>query len=416
MTNWLSIALDDTLCPSLRRGGFLDVPHACVEPYATRPLVGAGLHTIGSVEYLRMVVQRPLWVRWLLTQGYSVLQCDVDVVMLRNPLPYLASAAALAAPRRCNNPANLNSSRRAALPCPHHNSTLLLQSELSYGYNAGFYLVRPSESSVAFFDSWMQEMVQPTKESAVQEQHAMFFTLGNIGSRAAKHWMARGMQLVKLQETEFPVGKVWYELWDSPTHGTDKARAYVLHINWVKSSDIKKWRLKRDHLWFLDGTDETCAVDFDPLERACQRRCAAHVSCELGRPCPEASCWQLTQWALFDLAKSVVFNHSVTCKSKGPRRKICETKAVEDRWHPMAFERACGPAAPPEPAELARVLPEVASRALGRAAALLRAGASVHEIFALPHLLDDYGGRPAGVANPKAKAVFSALRRRLGLR
>ena len=28
-------------------------------------------------------MQRPLWIRWLLTQDYTVLQCDVDIVWLR---------------------------------------------------------------------------------------------------------------------------------------------------------------------------------------------------------------------------------------------------------------------------------------------------------------------------------------------
>ena len=32
-----------------------------------------------------LVVQRPLWMRWLLNEGFSVLQCDADVVALLQP-------------------------------------------------------------------------------------------------------------------------------------------------------------------------------------------------------------------------------------------------------------------------------------------------------------------------------------------
>ena len=186
--SWMVIAMDNATCPSLKRGGFIDAlaeKYACVEPYGAHPLVGASVATYGSVEFWRLVVQRPLWVRWLLVQGYSVLQCDVDVVWLRDPLPYFGSRGVSALGKRCGNPGNLIKQvysnrtgrlkwqqRKSPLPCPHHNSTLLVQSEMGFGYNCGFYLVRPGNSSVSFIDAWLQEMLQPTKEKSMHEQHA----------------------------------------------------------------------------------------------------------------------------------------------------------------------------------------------------------------------------------------------------
>ena len=63
---------------------------SCVAPYKYRPLSDeahkneSSRH--GSAHFWRLVIQRPLWVQWLLQEGYSVLQCDVDVVWLHNPL------------------------------------------------------------------------------------------------------------------------------------------------------------------------------------------------------------------------------------------------------------------------------------------------------------------------------------------
>ena len=45
--------------------------------------------TYRSVNFNRMVMQRPLWVRFLLQQGYSVIQCDLDIVWIRDPQPLL---------------------------------------------------------------------------------------------------------------------------------------------------------------------------------------------------------------------------------------------------------------------------------------------------------------------------------------
>jgi hypothetical protein len=146
--NWMAVAMDNTTCPSLSRGGFLTsaaeaatAQHACVEPYAMRPLVGASTAAYGSAPFWRLVVQRPLWIRWLLTQDYTVLQCDVDVVWMNNPLPHLASPRAFAPPKSCSHPASIFGARNISgqirwrqkkeYQCPHANSTLMVQSELS---------------------------------------------------------------------------------------------------------------------------------------------------------------------------------------------------------------------------------------------------------------------------------------------
>ena len=387
--NWLVVSMDNATCPGLQRGGFVTAgdPHACVEPYSSRPLkVGK----YGSEAFWRLVVQRPLWIRWLLTQGYTVLQCDVDVVFIRNPLPHLLSTVDQSPPKRCSHPASISNPTnrsgqirwrwRTGYSCPHHNSSLMIQSEMSYGFNCGFYLARPHAASIKFMDAWMQEMIHPTAEHASHEQHAMLFTLGNIGSQTARRWLAQGMQLIKLLDANFPTGKVWYEM----PKMTDKDRAYILHCNWVTQIAHKKLRLKRDNLWFLDDNDETCRAEFDPFAEACHRRCVPIRSCALGEPCKESSCHEFTQRALTDLARSV-------------RRP---GEPVEDRWHPMAFRRACAGSN----SSSRHPLPEAAA-ALDEAATLMQRHASATAVFGIPRITDI-----------QSRESFASVRKKLGLR
>jgi len=403
----MAVAMDNATCPSLSRGGFLTsaaeaatAQHACVEPYAMRPLVGASTAAYGSAPFWRLVVQRPLWIRWLLTQDYTVLQCDVDVVWMNSPLPHLASPRAFAPPKSCSHPASIFGARNISgqirwrqkkeYQCPHANSTLMVQSELSYGYNCGFYLARPCSSSVAFMDAWMEEMLRPTKEHTMHEQHAMLYTLGHVFSRSSHRWLERGMQLVKLDEQEFPTGKVWYDLALDPRWATDKRRSYIMHCNWVTNSNQKKLRLKRDNLWFLDDADGTCKPGFDPLANDCQRRCTPTKVCPVGKPCSSFTCRTFTQRALTDLARSVRSN------------------VQEDRWHPMAYSLVCSPdkVAAMGLTEAPGVnMSRTTAAALDRAAMLLAARADVKHVFADPNLTDIKG----------SKRSFRDVRLKLGI-
>jgi hypothetical protein len=90
--NWLTIAMDNRTCFALMGTPGDGERSACVYPYsraATGVTSGTGVATYRSLDFNRMVMQRPLWVRWLLVQGYSVIQCDLDIVWLHDPQPYL---------------------------------------------------------------------------------------------------------------------------------------------------------------------------------------------------------------------------------------------------------------------------------------------------------------------------------------
>ena len=165
-------------------------------------------------------------------------------------------------------------------------------------------------------------------------------------------------------------------MWGSPTLATDKRRAFIMHCNWVMKSEQKKLRLRRDNLWFLDENDETCRAGFDPLAEGCHRRCVPAKVCAVGQPCQYHSCRSLTQRALTDLARSVRSSAALP----------------EDRWHPMAFQRACSPAqrAAAGPTETIGgfTLPGMAAAALDRAAEQLVRGAAAADVFADPQITD----------------------------
>jgi len=229
--NYAVVSMDNLTCAALRSTGFVQPPEACVSPYALRPLSDSSdqgaYSAYNSLHFWRLVVQRPLWIMWMLREGYSVLQCDVDIVFLHNPFP------ALEAPKMRRFDA-------------------LFQSEQVYGINCGFYFVRPTNATRQFMQSWLDDMVGPrahhvVKGGKMHEQHSFV----RKASEAKRH--IPGFASRKLNESEFPNGKIWYNYW----HWTSKQTAYVMHCNWIKMN--KKSRLRRDNLWFLEEDDSVCA-------------------------------------------------------------------------------------------------------------------------------------------------------------
>ena len=69
VNNWLVIAMDNETCPALMGTPGDGEQSACVYPYSHSAIgvtTGTGVATYRSTNFNRMVMQRPLWVRWLL--------------------------------------------------------------------------------------------------------------------------------------------------------------------------------------------------------------------------------------------------------------------------------------------------------------------------------------------------------------
>ena len=250
--NWMVIAMDNETCPLLMGQPGLGEQSACVYPYqsATGSVAAStspnGIAVYRSVAFNRMVMQRPLWVRWLLEQGYSVIQCDLDIVWVHDPQPLLRDLRVWKPPPR-----------KSDLPQPD----MLFQSEQAYGLNGGFYFARPTNRTLAFFSAWLERLTAMVGTPSFEEQHAL---------NSAMHAIKKTSQLVidVLPERLFPNGKIW---WSYPWMA-DKRDAYIVHANWNKQQ--KKSRMARDRLWFLEPGDGRCASDFDPFQSGCTKLCA----------------------------------------------------------------------------------------------------------------------------------------------
>jgi hypothetical protein len=125
--NWAVVSLDMETCSALKARGFATARDSCVEPYQFRPLSDDAHKNesfkYGSPHFWRLVIQRPLWVQWMMQEGYSVLQCDVDVVWLHNPLLHFEQPAM-------------------------QQYSAFYQSEQVYGMNCGFYFMRPDQAAL----------------------------------------------------------------------------------------------------------------------------------------------------------------------------------------------------------------------------------------------------------------------------
>lgn len=312
--NWLVIALDNRTCasfgPTVPSGsGQAD---ACIFPYeesttrrpnAVRAAVShqSGIAKYGSLPFVRMVLQKPLWVKWLLQRGYGVLQCDLDTVWLRDPRQYLRSLLVKPQPqwtsRRAHPlaepPKDAPNGPRVHIPRSHNdphlwprNSSLqpttpdiVIQSEQVHGLNSGFFFARPTRGSIELVTAWLERITQQAGNTSslrgLDEQHAFNSALlrAKTDPESSSHF-----SYGSLEDDLFPNGKIWwqYPMW------ADKRVAYVVHCNWNKSA--KKLRLMRDQLWFLSRQDAICAPGFDPMRGRCSKLCVPVHRATPGNP------------------------------------------------------------------------------------------------------------------------------------
>ena len=267
--NWFVIALDNETCPLLGA-----TEGHCVQPYRDgggggsgagsnggggRSGVGRTVQSYGSFGFYWIAMQRPLWLYWLLGRGHSVINCDLDIVWLRDPRPHLSQPG-------------------------HASADMLFQPDTGHGVNGGFYVARPTPRVLTLFEAWLADLaLKATARKGFEEQHSLNRALRVNGTR---------LRLVTraLDKRRFPNGKLWWE-WSRGS----KADVFLIHCNWVKSN--KKGRLRRDNLWFLDEHDQNCQPGFDPFEAGCDRRCVPVKHCAPGVPCAIVhNCAELRGW------------------------------------------------------------------------------------------------------------------------
>ena len=308
--NWMVIALDNATCPAFE-GSSLDAHTApmhgtCTFPYqpaedgkAGSSFLSSGVASYGTKGFVQLVLQKPLWIRWLIEQGYSVLQCDLDIVWLRDPRPMLQTLrvapqptwssfrahpvtelprdapklARVGIPRSGNDPHLWPKNESAPIVLPD----IVVQSEQVHGLNSGFFLVRPTRASLLLVSMWLERiLVQAgnfTSSRGVDEQHAFNSAVIRLKMASVGHG---NFSYGALEDDIFPNGKIWwqYPMW------ADKRVAFIVHANWNKMQ--KKARLMKDGLWFLDDKDTHCRADFDPFAAGCSKLCVPVQKATLG--------------------------------------------------------------------------------------------------------------------------------------
>jgi len=350
VNNWLVIAMDNETCPALMGKPGRGEQSACVYPYAEAGGVTSqqGVATYRSVAFNRMVMQRPLWVQFLLREGHGVVQCDLDIVWLRDPQPLFRTGVVVGRPNMSPSlipqadaqamkarQTDEQSAGRHRLIFYQREMDMALQSEQAYGLNGGFYYAKPTANTFAFFDDWLLHLQTMMNLPTFEEQHALNGAVNRI-----RKLPNRSFFYARFPEREFPNGKMW---WSYPME-IDKRTTYVVHVNWVKQQ--KKTRMLRDSLWFLDPTDSRCDADFDPLggggaHPPCSKQCNPIGFAPLnGGNHSLKRCDQINNEDNHMLSRTVA--HSFNKTGQWP------PTMANTFWHPLAYERA-----PPECRRLA---------------------------------------------------------------
>ena len=154
--NWFVIALDNETCPLLGA-----TEGHCVQPYRDgggggsgagsnggggRSGVGRTVQSYGSFGFYWIAMQRPLWLYWLLGRGHSVINCDLDIVWLRDPRPHLSQPG-------------------------HASADMLFQPDTGHGVNGGFYVARPTPRVLTLFEAWLADLaLKATARKGFEEQ------------------------------------------------------------------------------------------------------------------------------------------------------------------------------------------------------------------------------------------------------
>ncbi len=200
LEHWIVIAMDNATCPALARTMGETAGAACIHPYAGSAHFNASAPArYRSKVFNLIVMQRPTWVRWLLARGLSILQCDLDVVFVKDPLPDLR--------------------RRPT-------ADMQFQSEQVYGQNGGFYFARPTNASIGLIDRWISRLAERANSKSFEEQHALNHALKY--SRTLRR--AGRLNVVKLNDTQYPNGKIWWQLQrSSKVRVTDASPQLLIH-------------------------------------------------------------------------------------------------------------------------------------------------------------------------------------------
>jgi hypothetical protein len=155
----------------------------------------------------------------VLDLGYHLLFQDVDVVWMKDPLPYFLQ------PSRQQYDCQFMYDGATKRYAPHH-------------LNTGFFWLNQTPKSIRFW-------------SEVLKRYNLIFKSGSQQSEVNKiivRHLRKGLKLDRLLEKDFANGHLFST--------TSKSRLpkdpYVIHCSWTKNIEHKIQKYKLEGLWYLD--------------------------------------------------------------------------------------------------------------------------------------------------------------------
>eukprot|EP00057_Strongylocentrotus_purpuratus_P003626 XP_003727023.1 PREDICTED: uncharacterized protein LOC100888971 isoform X1 [Strongylocentrotus purpuratus] len=171
-----------------------------------------------SPAYKQLVNKRPSYILQLLSSGHDVLFSDVDIVWLKNPLPYFT-----------------NDTNDIWLQEDLHEPTV---------YCAGFTFYRSSPATIALVTEWVQTLaLHPT----YPDQRVL------NGLLKKKRWQGDYIKRAVMDSRLFPSGRLYFDPdWREANKDTEQV---MVHNNWIKGHDRKVERFRNEGLWYLDDKE-----------------------------------------------------------------------------------------------------------------------------------------------------------------
>ncbi|CAH1790309.1 unnamed protein product [Owenia fusiformis] len=203
----LAICKDISCCKTLREMNVTYFPDMTWS--------GVGYSRFGSGDFKRKNNEKTEWTLKLLEYGYNVLMSDVDIILLKDPFPYMF--------RKCKS-------------CDIHIGTNDNAEEL----NAGFVLVRNTSNGIEA----VRQVVKTFKVKGQNQDH---------WNAALRKMKKQGLAINVLDEKLFPCGKTYFDKMRSRPDVLHDPKVVMIHNNYLKSSIKKVSRFKAFNLWFPNG-------------------------------------------------------------------------------------------------------------------------------------------------------------------
>jgi hypothetical protein len=208
--NYLFVGSDSDVCSTL--SGF---NITCFEYIHDKD--GKNASRYGSTAFKRKTHLKTIIILEALLLGLQVLITDVDIVFLKNPLPYLTC----------------------------YTCDIELSSDGAEG-NSGFYLARPTPAAIKLHcEAWNQGLVKPE-----------FSNQKAIDRNMEKMLRNKQINVNNLDRRLYPNGRVYFEKGKRMFKGDNPCtNCIIVHNNWIISSAAKVYRFKECGLWKNNRND-----------------------------------------------------------------------------------------------------------------------------------------------------------------